>query len=339
MIGTSVQNNHVVVCNTKLFFLLSLLCIYNINKILHVRVMCYAEVMNGYKVSVRIGNSKYGVHISCVACVSTCGNLRTGQGGRAVGRQGGRKLRRNPPYCSRVAPSRPPARAPRPRPADPRRAAGRVRPPAGNSVQRRAATVPHVCSWQTAAFENDRTRLTNILTSDTRGQPLSADKIASQVEMPSSLFGELGGGGLVEDQSAFRLALELSMLSLGEPMPTTNPLASPIGFAPPPDDRAKKSQNMTECVPVPSSEHVAEIVGRQGTVCLRLGSDRRRAPPPPLHKGARVAPARSGYVPRSDSVLITHRNYFCLFTLWKQFVGTSRAFYYILKVVLKYEYV
>ena len=26
----------------------------------------------------------------------------------------------------------------------------------------------------------------------------------------------------------------------------------------------KRSQNMTECVPVPSSEHVAEIVGRQG---------------------------------------------------------------------------
>jgi len=30
------------------------------------------------------------------------------------------------------------------------------------------------------------------------------------------------------------------------------------------EDRSKKSQNMTECVPVPSSEHVAEIVGRQG---------------------------------------------------------------------------
>jgi hypothetical protein len=30
------------------------------------------------------------------------------------------------------------------------------------------------------------------------------------------------------------------------------------------DSIAKKSQNMTECVPVPSSEHVAEIVGRQG---------------------------------------------------------------------------
>lgn len=32
------------------------------------------------------------------------------------------------------------------------------------------------------------------------------------------------------------------------------------------DERLKKSQNMTECVPVPSSEHVAEIVGRQGNV-------------------------------------------------------------------------
>lgn len=70
---------------------------------------------------------------------------------------------------------------------------------------------------------------------------------------------------MVEDGRAFQLALELSMLSLGESLPTSNPLASPLGFAPPPEDRAKKSQNMTECVPVPSSEHVAEIVGRQGT--------------------------------------------------------------------------
>ncbi|CAF1402848.1 unnamed protein product [Rotaria sp. Silwood1] len=30
------------------------------------------------------------------------------------------------------------------------------------------------------------------------------------------------------------------------------------------DSIGKRSQNMTECVPVPSSEHVAEIVGRQG---------------------------------------------------------------------------
>ena len=30
------------------------------------------------------------------------------------------------------------------------------------------------------------------------------------------------------------------------------------------DDSSSLLQNMTECVPVPSSEHVAEIVGRQG---------------------------------------------------------------------------
>ncbi|CAF0777948.1 unnamed protein product [Didymodactylos carnosus] len=35
---------------------------------------------------------------------------------------------------------------------------------------------------------------------------------------------------------------------------------------------AKKSQNMTECVPVPSSEHVAEIVGRQGCKIKALRS-------------------------------------------------------------------
>ena len=32
----------------------------------------------------------------------------------------------------------------------------------------------------------------------------------------------------------------------------------------------KKAQNMTECVPVPSSEHVAEIVGKQGNYLLTL---------------------------------------------------------------------
>jgi len=33
------------------------------------------------------------------------------------------------------------------------------------------------------------------------------------------------------------------------------------------DLKGRRSQNMTECVPVPSSEHVAEIVGRQGESC------------------------------------------------------------------------
>ncbi|CAH2049095.1 unnamed protein product, partial [Iphiclides podalirius] len=210
----------------------------------------------------------------------------------AAGRygQGGRKLRRIPPYCSRVAPSAPPPPAgyatPPPLCLDPpphtpptapprrptRRHAGRVRPPAGDSVHRRAATTQHVCVHDKARRLRTIERATRINSPKSRvergGDLSQAVKIASQVEMPSSLFGELGGGGLVEDQRAFQLALELSMLSLGETLPTPNPLSSPIGFAPPPDDRAKKSQNMTECVPVPSSEHVAEIVGRQGTLSV-----------------------------------------------------------------------
>lgn len=74
--------------------------------------------------------------------------------------------------------------------------------------------------------------------------------------MPASLFHESEhGSGPIEDQRALQLALELSLLGL----------ASDSDFAHfDPDARGKKSQNTTECVPVPSSEHVAEIVGRQG---------------------------------------------------------------------------
>lgn len=54
---------------------------------------------------------------------------------------------------------------------------------------------------------------------------------------------------------------------------TLNAFTSMLGFSPVAgvhfDDRSKKSQNMTECVPVPSSEHVAEIVGRQGKLKFR----------------------------------------------------------------------
>lgn len=54
---------------------------------------------------------------------------------------------------------------------------------------------------------------------------------------------------------------------------TLNAFTSMLGFSPVAgvhfDDRSKKSQNMTECVPVPSSEHVAEIVGRQGKFKFR----------------------------------------------------------------------
>lgn len=62
-------------------------------------------------------------------------------------------------------------------------------------------------------------------------------------------------GQTIEDQRAFQLALELTMLCLN------SKAESELDG----DFRgSKKSQNTTECVPVPSSEHVAEIVGRQG---------------------------------------------------------------------------
>lgn len=105
--------------------------------------------------------------------------------------------------------------------------------------------------------------------------------------MPTSLFSEMdrgsnagGAGASFEDQRAFQLAFELSMLGLegssgcpgaGTGNGTTNdpdPLqTTPAVFE---EARSKKSQNMTECVPVPSSEHVAEIVGRQGKFCCLL---------------------------------------------------------------------
>lgn len=116
----------------------------------------------------------------------------------------------------------------------------------------------------------------------------------SELSNPSPLNGVgVGVGGVngnsLEDKRALELALELTMLNFGDPNagidnlmqqhhqqqssglmdPTglTNPLSAfsaLIGGAGGVEERTKKSQNMTECVPVPSSEHVAEIVGRQG---------------------------------------------------------------------------
>lgn len=75
--------------------------------------------------------------------------------------------------------------------------------------------------------------------------------------MPSSLFadGSVQGDAL-DDQRALQIALDqLSLLDLDN---DENPLYDNN------QEPRKKSVNMTECVPVPSSEHVAEIVGRQG---------------------------------------------------------------------------
>lgn len=113
--------------------------------------------------------------------------------------------------------------------------------------------------------------------------------------MPATLFSDLEfstanhhNNKVIEDTRALQVALELSMLYMngeqrqqqkvdsslsgsggggggGGPSMDSSSLVQnyiPNGF--PEEPRNKKSQNMTECVPVPSSEHVAEIVGRQG---------------------------------------------------------------------------
>lgn len=91
-------------------------------------------------------------------------------------------------------------------------------------------------------------------------QPISGDKLSNNVLLQGMgeykhLNGQQNGCATtnIDEQRALQLALELSMLGL------TNEDELNYG-----DLRMKKSMNMTECVPVPSSEHVAEIVGRQG---------------------------------------------------------------------------
>ncbi|KAJ8672632.1 hypothetical protein QAD02_003891 [Eretmocerus hayati] len=120
-----------------------------------------------------------------------------------------------------------------------------------------------------------------------------------------------GSSASIEEQRALQLAFELSMLGLdqaasGSPNghssngsgpvvvgcngvgsggpPSPNHLVDGVvvsGIAGAPgqgasvfeEARSKKSQNMTECVPVPSSEHVAEIVGRQGELFTSVRSE------------------------------------------------------------------
>lgn len=65
------------------------------------------------------------------------------------------------------------------------------------------------------------------------------------------------GHQTIEDERAFQLAVELTMLCLNSK--ADSELDGDFRGG-----NKTKSQNTTECVPVPSSEHVAEIVGRQG---------------------------------------------------------------------------
>jgi len=80
--------------------------------------------------------------------------------------------------------------------------------------------------------------------------------------MPASMC----DGGL-ESDGTLQLALELQQLmSFGASPTLPEDLTNFSLFQSLDEMRSKKSQNMTECVPVPSSEHVAEIVGRQGKI-------------------------------------------------------------------------
>lgn len=80
--------------------------------------------------------------------------------------------------------------------------------------------------------------------------------------MPASLFSDMDQSPRsLEEHRVLELALEMSMFRLNN---ENDPLVNPYDGEP----RGKKSQNTTECVPVPSSEHVAEIVGRQGKLLL-----------------------------------------------------------------------
>jgi RNA-binding protein MEX3 len=93
--------------------------------------------------------------------------------------------------------------------------------------------------------------------------------------MPVSYFPDLERSNSIGDDRAFQLALELHMMGLNDsiaavaseadsPTDPLNSFVNPLATLGLDEVRSKKSQNMTECVPVPSSEHVAEIVGRQG---------------------------------------------------------------------------
>lgn len=84
--------------------------------------------------------------------------------------------------------------------------------------------------------------------------------------MPANLFTEtLPVNTNLEDQRALHLAFELSMLGLDEDS-GSNVNAISDADAEILRKNNANGANMTECVPVPSSEHVAEIVGRQGKI-------------------------------------------------------------------------
>jgi len=68
-----------------------------------------------------------------------------------------------------------------------------------------------------------------------------------------------------DENRALQVALELSMSNLNSTTYSLSTPAPPTGlFEESALKQKPRTNNITECVPVPSSEHVAEIVGRQG---------------------------------------------------------------------------
>lgn len=71
---------------------------------------------------------------------------------------------------------------------------------------------------------------------------------------------------IMENNQALQTALELSMLNLSNSTVVDDQsYGGMYGDESPGLPRTPRSLNVTQCVAVPSSEHVAEIVGRQGS--------------------------------------------------------------------------
>lgn len=82
----------------------------------------------------------------------------------------------------------------------------------------------------------------------------------TSTKMPANMFSEVNANQIQEDHRALQIAFELSVLRMNGDDEVPNLAPSTMDS----ETARKRSANMTECVPVPSSEHVAEIVGRQG---------------------------------------------------------------------------
>lgn len=68
----------------------------------------------------------------------------------------------------------------------------------------------------------------------------------------------------VVNTQALQAALELSMANMSSYSDIMNITTHSTACDGPEDIDSPRTQNITQCVSVPSSEHVAEIVGRQG---------------------------------------------------------------------------